>query len=146
MGTTREADDDSSHAPPVTLACFDRWMARAGAEAAAGDFGFAIGKRLREVILGGDLEGAEPASDNAAVSGAWARVRGLVADVFGKSAFRMATTFPQDILAVALAARGVVDLELPQGAEPEGGRLLLLLSPTGPVDQWRCRGLARSLK
>ena len=118
VGTTREADDDASHAPPVAPACFDRWMARAETEAASGDFGFAIGKRLHEVILDGDLEDAEPVPDSASVSGARVRVRGLVADVFGKSVFRMATTLPQDILAVALAARGIVDLELPQSAEP----------------------------
>ena len=93
-------------------------MARAETEPAAGDFGFAIGMRLREVILDGDLEDAEPVADSAAVSGAWVRVRGLVADVFGKSVFRMATTLPQDILAVALAARGIVDLGLPQDRGP----------------------------
>ena len=70
VGTAREADDDSSHAPPVTPACFDRWMARAGAEAAAGDFGFVIGKRRQEVILDGDLEDVEPVSDSAIGSSA----------------------------------------------------------------------------
>ena len=37
---------------------------------------------------------------------------------FGKSVFRMATTLPQDILAVALAARGILDLGLPQDRDP----------------------------
>ena len=32
----------------------------------------------------------------------------------------MATTLPQDILAVALAARGAVDLRLPRDGEPGG--------------------------
>ena len=39
----------------------------------------------------------------------------------------MATTLPQDILAVALAARGVVELGLPQGGEP-GDTLRVLRS------------------
>ena len=81
-GTTREADDDSSHAPPVTPACFERWMARAETEAAAGDFGFELRKRPRKVILDGGLEDAEPVAGSAAVSGAWVRVRGLAAEVF----------------------------------------------------------------
>ena len=118
VGTTREADDDSSHAPPVTPTCFVRWMEHAAAEAAAGDFGYAIGKRVRELVLEGDSDDEEPVSDSPAGSGVWARVRRLVAEVFGKSIFRMATALPQDILVVALAARGVLDLGLPQAGEP----------------------------
>ena len=60
----------------------------------------------------------EAGSASATVSSVWAGVRRVVAEVFGKSVFRMATTLPQDILAVALAARGIVDLGLPQDRDP----------------------------
>ena len=115
VGSTREADSDSSHVPPVTPTCFVRWMEHARSETIAGDFGYAIGKRLREFILGDGCDDEEPGSASATVSSVWAGVRRLVAEVFGKSVFRMATTLPQDILAVALAARGIADLGLPQG-------------------------------
>ena len=102
------------HAPPLTPTCFVRWMQHAGSEGVAGDFGYAIGKRLREIILDDGCDDEEPGSASATVSSVWAGVRRLVAEVFGKSVFRMATTLPQDILAVALAACGILDLGLPQ--------------------------------
>ena len=40
VGTTRETEDDPAQAPPVTRACFERWMQRARNEAMAGDFGY----------------------------------------------------------------------------------------------------------
>ena len=117
VGTTREADSDASHVPPVTPTCFVRWMEHGRTEAVAGDFGYAIGNRLREVISDGDSDDEDPGPAGAAGSRAWAEVRRLVADVFGKSVFRMATTLPQDILAVALAARGILDLGLPRDGD-----------------------------
>ena len=45
VGTVREADDEPGQAPPVTGACFIRWMEHAGREACAGGAGFAIGRR-----------------------------------------------------------------------------------------------------
>ncbi|CAK0867486.1 unnamed protein product [Prorocentrum cordatum] len=115
VGTTREADSDASHAPPVTPTCFARWMEHGRTEAVAGDFGHVIGNRLREVISDGDCDDEGPGPAGAAGSRTWAEVRRLVADVFGKNVFRMATTLPRDIPAVALAARGVLDLGLPRG-------------------------------
>ena len=93
-------------------------MERARSESVAGDFGYAIGKRLLEAIVDEGCDDEEPGSVSATVSSVWAGVRRLVAEVFGKSVFRMATTLPQDILAVALAARGIVDLGLPQDRDP----------------------------
>jgi len=114
VGTTREADDDSAQAPPVSRRCFDGWIQHAQNEAMAGDCGYAIGKRLHEIILETHEDDAEPVSESAADLENWTRVRRMVAEVFGRSAFRMATALPQDILAVALAARGILDLGLPQ--------------------------------
>ena len=118
VGAVREADGDSSHFPAVTPARFERWMAHARAEAAAGDLGHTIGEQFWELLLDGYGDDAEPVSDSAAVPRVWVQVRRLVADVFGEAVFRMAATLPQDILAVALAARGIVDLGLPLGGGP----------------------------
>ncbi|CAK0838817.1 unnamed protein product [Prorocentrum cordatum] len=117
VGTTREADSDASHVPPVTPTCFARWMEHGRTEAVASDFGYAIGKRLREVISDGDSDDEGPGPAGAAGSRMWAEVRRLVADVFGKSVFRMASTLPQDTLAVALAARGILALGLPRDGD-----------------------------
>ena len=118
VGTTREADDDSAQVPPVTPTCFERWMGLAVSEAAAGDFGHAIGKRVRELLLEGEPVDAEPDSADAPSYDARGRARRLVAEVFGQNVYRMATSLSQDIIAVALAARGILDLGLPQGGEP----------------------------
>ena len=48
----------------------------------------------------------------------WNLARRVVAQVFDKNAYRMATSLPQDILLVALSARGIVDLGLPQDQAP----------------------------
>ena len=136
VGTTREADDDPAQVPPVTPSCFERWMGHAGAEAAASDFGFAIGKRVRAVLLEGDAVDAEQDSADATNYDAWERARRLVAEVFGQNVYRMATSLSQDTLAVALAARGIVDLGLPQGGEPSGTLRAIRSLDThdGPVD------------
>ena len=117
VGTTREGDDDSGQAVPVTRTCFERWMERTEVEAMGGDFGYAIGRRLREVL--GDTEAGDqaPVSDSAAAPDAWSHVRRLVAEVFQQNVLRMATALPQDVLAVALSARGILDLGLPPGGE-----------------------------
>ena len=104
-------------------------MEHARSESVAGDFGYAIGKRLCEVVLDEGCDDEEPGSASATVSSVWAGVRRLVAEVFGKSVFRMATTLPQDILAVALAARGIVDFGLPQDSDPLA--MLRALRPLG---------------
>ncbi|CAK0889497.1 unnamed protein product [Prorocentrum cordatum] len=118
VGATREADDDSAKVPPVTPTCFERWMGLAVSEAAAGDFGHAIGKRVRELLLEGEPVDAEPDSTDAPGYDARGRARRLVAEVFGQNVYRVATSLSQDIIAVALAARGILDLGLPQGGEP----------------------------
>jgi len=41
-------------------------------------------------------------------------LRRAVAEVFEQRIFRMATALPQDLLAVVISARGVLDLGLPQ--------------------------------
>ena len=118
VGTVREADDEPGQAPPVTRACFIRWMEHAAREACAGDAGFAIGRRISEAL---EEEFAEfaPVTDSAAppVEGGtdkWNAIRRLVAGVCHTSDFRMALALPQDVLVVAMAARDIVDFALPQ--------------------------------
>ena len=86
--------------------------------------------------MDGGCDDEEPGSASAVESTVWAAIRRLVAEVFRKDVFRMATTLPQDILAVALAARGVLDLSLPQNADPAATlRALRSLDTTDcPVD------------
>ena len=136
VGRTREADSDSFHVPAVTRLCFARWMEHARSETLAGDFGYTIRKRIREVIMDSGCDDEEPGSASAVESNVWAAIRRLVAEVFRKDVFRMATTLPQDILAVALAARGVLELSLPQDTDPADTlRALRSLDTTDcPVD------------
>ena len=114
----RETNMDPSQIPTVTPTCFVWWMEHTRSEGVAGDFGYAIGRRLWEVTLDDGCDNEEPSSASATASSVWTGVRRLVAEVFGKSVFRMATTLPQDILAVALAARSIVDLGLPEDTDP----------------------------
>ena len=51
VGVVREADEDLGQAPPVSGACFRRWMQLARTEAAAGDSGYAIGRRVLDTVL-----------------------------------------------------------------------------------------------
>ena len=84
-------------------------MEHAQSEAVAGDLGYPIGRRVLE-LLTGDLEedcSADP----------WNLMRRVVAEVFENNVFRMATTPPKDIMSVALCARGILDLALPQHLE-----------------------------
>ena len=118
VGRTREADSDSFHVPAVTRLCFARWMEHARSETLAGDFGYTIRKRIREVIMDSGCDDEEPGSASAIESNVWAAIRRFVAEVFRQNVFRMATTHSQNILAVVLAARGVVDLGLPQDMDP----------------------------
>ena len=118
VGRTREADSDSFHVPAVTRLCFARWMEHARSETLAGDFGYTIRKRIREVIMDSGCDDEEPGSASAIESNVWAAIRRFVSEVFRQNVFRMATTHSQNILAVVLAARGVVDLGLPQDMDP----------------------------
>ena len=86
-------------------------MQWAQSEATAGDAGYPIGKRLFAMLM--DDAGA-PEGD----VDLWNLVRRMVAQVFDKNAYRMATSLPQDILLVALSARGVVELGLTQDQAP----------------------------
>ena len=101
VGTTREGDDDSGQAVPVTRTCFERWMERTEVEAMGGDFGYAIGRRLREVLDDTEAGDQAPVSYSAAAPDAWSHVRRLVAEVFQQNVLCMATTLPQDALAAA---------------------------------------------
>ena len=105
IGVTREATEFDGQALPVSSACFQRWMEHAESAAAAGDDGYPIGRRLLD-LLKSEAEEAEV--------DLWNHARRAVAEVFDKSVYRMATALPQDILAVALCVRGVLDLALPQ--------------------------------
>ena len=105
VGVVREVDDVLGQPPPITRSCFQRWMLHARGEAAAGDAGYAIGRRALDLLAG---EADDPDFD------VWNLVRRVVADVFGHSVFRVASSLPQEVLAVALCARGVLDLGLPQ--------------------------------
>ena len=106
IGVVRETCDDDGQALPVSSQCFQRWMQHAQREAMAGDLGYPIGRRLLE-LLTSDLE-----EDSCA--DLWNLMRRLVAEVFDKSVFRLATVLPQEVLSVALCARGILDLGLPQ--------------------------------
>ena len=105
IGVTREIEHDPGQAPPISGDCRRRWLDHAKREATAGDAGYAIGRRLLDTLLG---EAAEEEVD------LWNHARRMVANVFGKNAYRMATSFPQEVFVVALCARGILDLALPQ--------------------------------
>ena len=51
VGVVREADEDLGQAPPVSGACFRHWMHPARAETAAGDSGYAIGRRVLDIVV-----------------------------------------------------------------------------------------------
>ena len=86
-------------------------MQRAQNEGMAGDAGFPIGKHIYGMLMD---EAGVPDSD----VGLWNLVRRMVAQVFDKNAYRMATSLPQDILLVALSVRGAVELGLSQDQTP----------------------------
>ena len=111
IGVTREATELAGEGLAVSSVCFNQWMQWAQSEAMAGDAGYPIGKRLFAMLM--DDAGA-PEGD----VDLWNLVRRMVAQVFDKNAYRMATSLPQDILLVALSARGVVELGLPQEQAP----------------------------
>ena len=66
----------------------------------------------------------------------WNLMRREVADVFDKNVFRKATALPQDILSVALCARGILDLKLPQDLEAQDTLRVLRSLPEvdSPID------------
>ena len=105
IGVTREIEHDPGQAPPISGDCLRRWLDHAKREATAGDAGYAIGRRLLETLVG---EAGEEDADF------WNLARRMVADVFGHSAYRIATSFPQDVFVVALCAREILDLALPK--------------------------------
>ena len=74
-----------------------------------GDLGYAIGRRVIEFLTSEFEDGSS--------GDLWNCMRRVVADVFGQSVFRMATTLPNDILSVALSARGVLELGLPNNLD-----------------------------
>ena len=129
LGVVREAEEDLGHAPPVSGTCFRRWMQLARAEGAAGDRGYAIGRRVLDIVLEDSQDANAPAASAAAAPGSasvandipdvWDAMRRAVAEVFERSAFRMTTSLPQDVLVVALSARGAMDLGLPQDQSAE---------------------------
>ena len=106
IGVVREANNEDGQALPVSNDCFQSWMEHAEREDLAGDVGYPIGRRVLE-LLTSDLEEDDSAD-------LWNLMRREVADVFDKNVFRKATTLPQDILSVALCARGILDLKRPQ--------------------------------
>ena len=77
-------------------------MEHAEREDLAGDVGDPIGRRVLE-LLTSDLEEDDSAD-------LWNLMRREVAEVFHQNVFRKATTLPQDILSVALCARGILTL------------------------------------
>ena len=97
LGVVREVDDDLGQAFLVSGVCFRRWMQVAGTEAAVGDVGYTIGRRVLHMIT---EESEDPDPD------LWGLVRRAVAEVFGQGVFRVAASLPQEVLAVALSARG----------------------------------------
>ena len=134
IGVVREASDDDGQPVPVSSQCFQRWMQHAQNEAMAGDLGYPIGRRLFE-LLTSDLE-EDTSAD------LWNVMRQVVAEVFEKGVFRMATSLPQDILSVALCARGVLDLGLPLTLEAQDTlhALRSLAELDSPIDLQSLRG------
>ena len=63
-------------------------------------------------LLTGDLEEDDSAD-------LWNLMRRVVAEVFEKNAFRKATTLPQDIQSVALCARNMLKLGIPQNIKAQ---------------------------
>ena len=104
LGVVREVDDDLGQAFLVSGACFRRWMQVAGTEAAVGDVGYTIGRRVLHMMT---EESEDPDR------GVWGLVRRAMAVVLGKSVFRVAALFLQVVIAVTLSERGVMDLGLP---------------------------------
>ena len=115
IGVTREATELAGEGLAVSSACFQKWMQRAQSEARAGDGGYPIGQRVFAMLMDASGEDASYVDDGNML---WNLVRRVVAQVFGRNVYRMATSLPQDILLVALSARGVVDLGLPQDQAP----------------------------
>ena len=111
IGVVREETNDDGQAPPVSKRCFQSWMDHAQRETSAGDVGYPIGRRVLDVLTS-DFDEDDSAD-------LWNLMRKVVAGVFDKNAHRMATMLPQDILSVALCARGILDLGLPQTFEPQ---------------------------
>ena len=108
IGVVREADHDDGQAPPVTQQCFQSWMEHARSERLAGDLGYPIGQRVVEFLT------KEFEEDSSADLCNFMR---RVADVFDQSVFRMATTLPNEILSVALSARGVLEFGIPNNLD-----------------------------
>ena len=94
VGVVREADDDFAQAPPITSTCFHRWMHHAASEAAAGDAGYAIGRRVHNLLT-------EEADDSDA--DVWNLARRSVAEVFGQNVLRAVHSLSQEMVAVALS-------------------------------------------
>ena len=49
-GVVREAQDDFGQAPPVSGVCFRRWMQLARTEAVGAESGYAIGRRVLDIL------------------------------------------------------------------------------------------------
>ena len=66
----------------------------------------------------------------------WNLMRRVVAEVFDQNVFRMATTLPQEVLSVALCARGILDLGLPHNLEAQDALQALrsLAGLDSPID------------
>ena len=109
IGVVREADHEDGQAVPVSQRCFQSWMEHAQSEACAGDLGYPIGRRVLE-FLTNEIE--EDCSADL-----WNLMRRVVAEVFGQNVFRMATTLPQEVLSVALCARNILELGLPNNMD-----------------------------
>ena len=102
VGTVREANDDIGQSPPISAQCFRQWMSRAQSEVAARDNGYPIGRRVLDMLA------AETEYSDAEL---WDLAHRIVAEVFGRSVCRAATSLPQGVALTASSHRGVVEWE-----------------------------------
>ena len=89
------------------------WHGRCPGWQSRGSAGYVMGRRALDTFLPSADAAPGSASEGHRDPDVRALMRRVVSEVFEQSIFRAATSLPQDVLAVVISARGVMDLGLP---------------------------------